>query len=142
MVRKDLVAAKLGELADRIEQIRFHRKASADDLVADRAARDLVSFNLMLAVQACADVAGHVIADEGWPPATTIAESFRRLAERSVVSSVTATALGNAVGLRNIVAHGYAGVDVAMLHVASTAGVTDLEAFASEVSRWLEAQPG
>jgi uncharacterized protein YutE (UPF0331/DUF86 family) len=132
----------LGELADRIEQIRLHRKSSADDLVADRAARDLVSFNLMLAVQACADVAGHVIADEGWPPATTIAESFRRLADRSVLSSSTATALGNAVGLGNIVAHGYAGVDVGMLHTASTAGVADLERFASEISRWLEAQPG
>lgn len=63
MVNEDIVVAKLGELADRLGQIRIHRKASAEELGTDRAARDLVSFNLMLAVQACTDVAGHIIAD-------------------------------------------------------------------------------
>jgi uncharacterized protein YutE (UPF0331/DUF86 family) len=32
---------------------------------------DLVSFNLVLAVQSCSDIASHIIADEGWPAAQT-----------------------------------------------------------------------
>lgn len=141
MVNKDVVTAKLGELTDRIDQVRLHRKASSSELASERAARDLVAFNLMLAVQACADVAGHIIADEAWTPATTLAESFRRLAEKSVVSTATATALASAVGLRNIVAHGYAGIDVELLHAASAAGLDDLERFAADIARWLRAQP-
>jgi hypothetical protein len=50
MVNKDLVAAKLVELADRLARVRQHRRPSADALLAERDALELVSFNLMLAV--------------------------------------------------------------------------------------------
>jgi len=41
------------------------------------------------------------------------------------------------VGLRDVVAHGYSGVDVAMVYAAATLGVADLQAFAAEVAGWL-----
>jgi hypothetical protein len=77
MVDLDLIAAKLAELADRVARVRKHRPASAEVLAADRDALDLVSFNLMLAVQSCLDVASHLIADEGWPPARDLAPAPR-----------------------------------------------------------------
>jgi hypothetical protein len=45
------MAAKLAELEDRIERVRSHRTATADELAAQRDALDLVAFNLMLSVQ-------------------------------------------------------------------------------------------
>jgi uncharacterized protein YutE (UPF0331/DUF86 family) len=69
MVNRDRVAAKVSELSDRVSRVKQHCPASPADLAANRDALDLVSFNLMLAVQACADVASHMIADEGWPAA-------------------------------------------------------------------------
>ena len=98
---------------------------------------DLVSFNLMLAVQSCVDIASHAIADEGWPPAGTLADAFARLAEHGVVSTKTKLALTRAVGLRDVVAHGYAGIDPASVHAAVTLGVADLDAFAIEVASWM-----
>ena len=133
------MAAKLAELEDRIERVRSHRTATADELAAQRDALDLVAFNLMLSVQSCADLAAHLIADEGWPAAASLAESFRRLHEHGVVSAATSKALGRAVGLRNVIAHGYAGVDPARVHGAATDGLSNLEAFAREVSQWLAA---
>lgn len=90
----------------------------------------------MLAVQICADIASHLIADEGWPVAKSLADGFNRLAERGVLQPKTAEALCKAVDLRNVVAHGYAGVDPQLVFAAATRGVTDLEAFAREVSRF------
>ncbi len=84
MVRADIVRHKLAELADRVERVRAHRRPSAESLAADRDALDVVAFNLMLAVQACANLAAHVIADEGWRPVASLAESFDRLAEHGV----------------------------------------------------------
>lgn len=141
MVDRKLVAAKLAELADRVARATAHSKASADELAADRDALDLVSFNLMLAVQSCADIASHVIADEGWTPATTLADAFARLAERGVISDKAKHALTRAVGFRNVVAHGYAGVDPKVVHLAATAGVTDLDLFAREVASWMTSTP-
>jgi len=141
MVDRTRVASKLAELADRIVRVRRHAKPSAAELVADRDAIDLVAFNLMLAVQAAADIASHLIADEGWPVASSLAESFQRLAERGVISSVSASALARAVGLRNIVAHGYGGADPTLVHAAATTGLADLEGFAREVASWVATRP-
>jgi hypothetical protein len=93
MVDRDLVASKLGELAEHVARVRTRSTASAEDLRRDRDALDLISFNLMLAVQACADVASHVIADEGWPPATSLGAAFERLKDRGVITGLVCEAL-------------------------------------------------
>jgi uncharacterized protein YutE (UPF0331/DUF86 family) len=140
MVDSDLVAAKLSDLAMRVSRVRIHRKDTAVALGADPDALDLVSFNLMLAVQICADVASHLIADEGWPAAGSLADSFGRLASEGVIREETAEVLKRAVGLRNVVAHGYGRVDPTMVHAASQTGLDDLGAFAREVSAWISAK--
>jgi uncharacterized protein YutE (UPF0331/DUF86 family) len=95
----------------------------------------------MLAVQTCADVASHLIADEGWPAAQSLADGFQRLAEKGIISAESGVALSRAVGLRNVVAHGYSGVDAALVHAAATQGVGDLDTFAREVADWLGRRP-
>lgn len=137
MVRADLVTAKLAEIADRIERVRSRCPHSAEALEGDRDAIEIVSFNLMLAVQACADVASHLIADEGWPAAPSLGASFERLRDHGVISGSTSAALGRAVGLRNVVAHGHAGVNPAMVFDAASRGTLDLETFIRETADWL-----
>jgi uncharacterized protein YutE (UPF0331/DUF86 family) len=141
VVNRDILAAKLAELSDRVGRVRAHRPDDPEGLTADRDALDLVSFNLMLAVQTCADIASYLIADEAWPAARNLAESFTRLEERGVLDAPTAASLRRAVGLRNVVAHGYAGVDVQLVYDAATAGLADLESFAQQVASWLSAAP-
>ena len=137
MVDRGVLAAKLAELALRTARARSHCPATAEALAADLDTLDIVSFNLMLAVQVCLDVASHLIADQRWRPAGTLAGAFERLREHGVIGAATATSLGRAAGLRHVVAHGYGGIDVRIVHAAATAGATDLEAFAREVAAWL-----
>lgn len=138
MVRESLISSKLSDLHDRLERVSKHTKATVEELAADRDALDLVAFNLMLAVQCCADIASHLIADEGWPTATSLAGSFERLRAEGVLTAATAGSLSRAAGLRNIVAHGYSGVDVSAVHQASVSGVADLARFATEVAVWVQ----
>jgi uncharacterized protein YutE (UPF0331/DUF86 family) len=142
MVDRALLSVKVAELADRIARARSRCPATVDELRADRDALDLVSFNLMLAVQACSDIASHLIADEGWPAAQSLAAGFNRLRDQGVISPATAAAVTRAVGLRNVVAHGYGGINPAMVHAAATAGVRDLEAFARDVATWAASRDG
>ena len=140
MVRVDVIAAKLAELDARVARVRKHTPATAAALGADQDTLDLVSFNLMLCVQAAADIASHVVADEGWRPAVTLADAFDRLHENAVISRSTADAMSKAAGLRNVVAHGYAGIDLASVFAAASRGVSDLDAFAAEVAHWVRAR--
>jgi uncharacterized protein YutE (UPF0331/DUF86 family) len=137
MVDTAVIAAKLRELEDRIGRVAAHRPADASTLARDRDALDVVSFNLMLAVQACLDIASHLIADEGWPAAASLGESFQRLGEQGVLTRTTAEAMRRAADLRNVVAHGYAEADPDLLYSASLHGLADLRLFASEVSAWV-----
>ena len=108
-------------------RVRLHRRPTAAELASDRDALDLVAFDRMLAVQAACDLAAHSIADEGFTAPATAAESFQRLADHQVLTASTALGLRKAVGLRDIVAHGYAGIDAAATHAAATGGLDDLE---------------
>lgn len=141
MVQLEIVRRKLAELDDRVARVRAHRRATAAELAADRDSLDLVAFNWMLAVQAACDLATHLVADEGWTAPPTAADSFQQLAEHHVVTSKTAAALRRAVGFRNVVAHGYAGIDVNATYAASTLGLDDLDRFAREVATWLTSRP-
>ena len=66
MVDLNLVAQKLKELSLRIAKVQAQCPAAPEGLAEDGDLLDLVSFNLFLAVQACIDLATHLIADEGW----------------------------------------------------------------------------
>lgn len=136
VVNVDVVAAKLKTLAEHIARVRLHVKATPAELTADQDALDLVSFNLMLAVQVCLDIATHLIADEGWRPAGTLSESFLRLGEHGVLPKELAGTMAQAVGLRNVVAHAYGRLDVALLHRAATQGLAEIERFAQEIAAW------
>ena len=138
MVDEHVVTQKLKEIVRRIARARALCPASPEDFAEDENALELVSFNLLLAVQACVDLATHLIADESWEPAATAREAFERLQERGVISQETLQALRKATGLRNIVAHGYSGIDPMQVHAAATAGLGDLERFAAEISAWIE----
>jgi len=138
MVDVDVVLKKLGELADFVSRVRSHRPSDAETLANDRNVRDLVSYNLALAVQACLDIASHLIADEAWEPSTTAAESFQTLAQHGVISQELAAVLGQAAGLRNILIHGYSKAVPARIHAAATSGLGDLERFAQEISAWMK----
>lgn len=141
LVKKDLVAAKLTELAQRIARVHAKLPENIGQLQSDTDALDIVSFNLMLAVQLCADIASHIVSDEGFVPARSLAEGFGRLAENAVLTREVAEQLKRAVGLRNVVAHGYGGVDAAAVFRAGQSGLDDLREFSRQISAWLATRP-
>jgi uncharacterized protein YutE (UPF0331/DUF86 family) len=140
MVDADVISAKLRELEVRIARVRARCPAEASSFASDPDALELVSFNLMLAVQVCLDIASHLIADEGWPLATSLGEAFQRLGEHGVLTAETVEAMRRAAGLRNVIAHGYANANLDLLYSAALHGVADLDRFAREVSVWLRSR--
>jgi uncharacterized protein YutE (UPF0331/DUF86 family) len=135
VIAPDLLAAKLADIEERAQMVERHRQDSVQGYLASPEARDLVAFNLMLAVQAAADIAAHVVSDRGLAPARSVAEGFERLAQHGVVSHELAARLQGAAGFRNVVAHGYARLKLDVLRDAAFAGVDDLREFATVVAR-------
>lgn len=117
---------------------RFHARLvvlaamSLEDYLADRAYEG--RYLVQAAAQVCIDLANHLIASEGWAPATELREAFARLAEHGALTAPLAARMQDLAGLRNRLVHLYDDVDDARVHDALRAGLPDLDGFAAAIA--------
>jgi len=129
MVEREVLARKIASATVRLRQVDKLLDRPRTDFLADIAGRDLTAFYLQLAIQDCIDLAGHWVADAGWPPPDDAGATFDALADREVISHELADVLRDAVGLRHRIAHGYATLDHGRLYDEARAGCPELERF-------------
>ncbi len=111
MVERDLAARKIASATARLRDVDELLDRPLEEFLGDLRGRDLTAFYFQLAIQDCIDLASHWVSEAGWPPPDDAGSAFDALADHGVVSRELATVLREAVGLRNLIAHGYAAVD-------------------------------
>jgi uncharacterized protein YutE (UPF0331/DUF86 family) len=98
-----IVLQKLAILHDHVRRVHRRRPASADVLRADQDLQDAIALSLLVAIQEAADIAFHIVADEGWGIPASYAEGFEILARNGVIDTrpsrrhLDLTHYGNAV---------------------------------------------
>lgn len=95
-------------------------------------------YAVQAAVQACIDLANHVIASEGWRVPQDYGDAFTVLREQDVIDAALAERLGALAGLRNLLVHLYDEIDDDRVAQETAAGLHDLDGFATSVARLLE----
>lgn len=123
-----VLPAKAEALQRCLARIRATCPETPEALARDIDAQDIVSVNLIRAVQLAVDMATHASVALGLPPPTTMGESFERLAEAGRLDSGLARRLRGAVGFRNLAVHAYDRIDWAVVHALATTRLGDLEA--------------
>jgi uncharacterized protein YutE (UPF0331/DUF86 family) len=134
MVDSALLAARIAAVRDATDRVRAVLPASADALVADRTAREVVTLNLFVAIQGCLDLAAHWLADAGWEVPGTYADVFAALAKHAVIPHDLATRLAAAAAFRNLVAHQYGALDWRRVHALAASDLDDLDAFCAALA--------
>lgn len=129
MVKPEVVRRKISLAASRLEKADAILSRPLEEFLADEEQQDLASFHLMLAIQECIDLAAHWLSDEGWDPPENAASLFEVLANRQAIDRALAASLGQAVGLRNRIAHGYSSIDHERIRAEYQKGITDLRRF-------------
>jgi uncharacterized protein YutE (UPF0331/DUF86 family) len=125
---------RIGRDLERLrERARLDRSALREDF--DRLSA--VKYLFVTAIEGCIDVAQHLCASERWTRPETNADAVRELGRRGVVAQEVADLVARAVGFRNVLVHGYAEVDDALV-LAQLDRVDALTRYVEEVGRWLE----
>jgi uncharacterized protein YutE (UPF0331/DUF86 family) len=135
VVDRALLAAKIGAVADATSRVRSVLPATAETFLSDRTAREVVTLNLFVAIQACLDLATHWVADAGWNMPETYADAFAALAEHGVISRELAISLAAAAAFRNLVAHQYGVLDARRIYALANADLGDLDDFCATLAR-------
>jgi len=137
VVDRDVVARRLLVLSECLAELARPDAADPARLAADAILRAAVERWLQVAIEACVDLASHVIADEGWTPPGTGREAFLVLAGHGRLPLDLAERLGSAVGLRNVLVHDYVAVDLSRLAHVVGEDLGDLREFARRAASWM-----
>ena len=138
MVDPNALSRRLLALTEALSNLEREGASDAGMLAADAVLRAAVERWLQVAVEACVDVATHVIADAGWTPPGTARQSFLVLANHGKIPLTLAEKLGFAAGLRNLLVHDYVAVDLRKLAAIVRTDLGDLREFAKIAATWLE----
>jgi uncharacterized protein YutE (UPF0331/DUF86 family) len=94
---------------------------------------DLAVLNLQRAVEASIDLAGHLIAANGWELPRDAADGFRVLGSHGVVPAALTETLAKMVGFRNVAVHSYREIDPRIVHGIARDRLVDFESFVGAV---------
>jgi uncharacterized protein YutE (UPF0331/DUF86 family) len=90
-----------------------------------------------VAIEACLDVASHVIADRGLRAPSTYAETFEILVEAGLMAPPIGGVMVEMVGFRNVIIHEYARIDPQAVIRILRDHLEDFRRFETEALRWL-----
>ena len=117
--------AKLEKALKKLQTIR-QRKISEEDFLKDDDLQDIVERNLEVAVEALIDISNHIVGKRNYRKPENAADTFQVLAEESILEENFARKLKGWVGLRNVIVHLYADVNVSLLYRALMVEQDDL----------------
>ena len=137
MVDPDIIARRVLALNEALGHL---AQADADDasrLAADPMRRAAAERWLQVAIEACIDVAYHVVAANEWTPPETARGAFSTLAAHGLIETDLANRLAAAAGLRNVLVHDYVSVDLERLARVVREDLDDLRRFGAAAASLL-----
>ncbi|MEO6222949.1 MAG: HepT-like ribonuclease domain-containing protein [Vicinamibacterales bacterium] len=135
MVDNAVLARKVAAIRDAVKRLQDMLPPTVEEFISDRTAREVVTFNLFLALQDAITLAAHWLADEGVEVPESYGGLFASLGSAGVLEAALAERLRAAVGLRNLVAHQYGVLDFSRVFHIARDNAQDLLAFCEQVSR-------
>ena len=134
---RDVLSAKLESLRHCVERVRTRTPASVEALSNSHDAQDIICLNLERAVQACVDIAAHIVSDSECAVPDTMAGTFDALERQGIVSRELAGRMRRAVGFRNISVHAYQTLDWEIVHSIATKRLGDFVEFGRAIETML-----
>lgn len=97
-------------VTERVDLLRRHAQ-DVPDLRDDVLRLSGIKYLMATAIEACIDIAQHVVASEGLGTSESNADAMRLLGRRQILPAELAGRMAQAVAFRNLLVHEYAEVD-------------------------------
>lgn len=138
----DVVHERLVAIRELLTDLGEVGAVSAADLEGDRMLRHAVERILSQVVELAVSVNSHVAATELGKAPGSYGESFDVLRAAGVLPTELSERLRRSVGLRNVLAHEYVRIDLAIVAGAVTAAQPDYAEYVQHVAGWLHRRTG
>jgi uncharacterized protein YutE (UPF0331/DUF86 family) len=129
LIDKDLLLAKASSVKRHIKRVESKSNINLDIFLADIDRQEIVLFNIQMAVQNCIDIAAHIISEEGLGIPGSTSEMFYLLEENAYLDKQITEKMVKAVGLRNLIVHEYAKVEITQIFDIAKKNMTDINEY-------------
>ena len=141
MVDYDLILAKAGSIRKHLKRLSEKGDVNIETFLSDVDRQEVISFNLHLAIENCTDLAAHIISEEGLGVPGSASEMFYLLEDNGYLSLQLTEKMIKAVGLRNLIVHEYAKIDLERLFDIVGKDIRDLNDFIVSIFNKLGIKP-
>jgi len=126
-----LIAQKLAFIETCVQELRTLARPA--EILHDVREARFVLHTLQIAIQAALDVASHIVSDARLGEPETNRELFDRLAQHGWMSVDLAATMGRMAGFRNILVHGYGGLNLEVVRDIVEHRLADLLTFVTTI---------
>ncbi|MBI4688978.1 MAG: DUF86 domain-containing protein [Nitrospirae bacterium] len=112
------------------------------DFRADKKTQRYIERTLQIDIEACLDLANHIIAGKGFREPSSNADTFYVLCENKIVPLSFFNKLKDMASFRNLMVHNYAKVDVEKVYGILKRHLKDFDMYLSYIVKFLEKKKG
>ena len=134
------ILRKLERLSNEREKLEAARRLSREEFKMTDLVQDAACYSLIVAIQACIDIASHIVAALGLRKPSGSRDLFAVLAEQGILSRELVSDMEGMVGFRNILTHEYWIVDFDRVYDGLQTDLQDFDQFREQILAFLDKQ--
>ncbi len=139
MIDRDIIEAKFDIIERNLKFIQEeYAGKSAEEIEASFKDSQALKFSLFEIVEACIDIANHIISAERFERAEEYAEMFITLGKHEVISEELAEKLARMARFRNLLVHRYWEVDMKYIMEIVEHNLEDVEEFMVMIEEYVQ----
>jgi len=138
MVDVVLVEKILGDIKSNVSELRQATDITWEVYRTDKRSRRFVERTLHILIEACIDIAQHIISDEQFREPISYRDTFAVLAENGIIQPKDLTRMENMSSFRNLIVHYYQRIDDAAVYGFFERNLTDFDIFVRSVVKYLK----
>ena len=137
MINERLINDRLVYIDATLARLKSRRSLSLEEFRTDVDRRDATLYQLQTCIEAVTDVANHFVAALGLRKPRDRADLFLILSEEGILDEALARRLAAAVGLRNVLVHGYLELVLDIVYQTIQEDLGDVDGFCRQIVVYL-----
>ena len=132
---KEVLETKIEALIRCVHRIKEQNISTLEELESNLDKQEIIILNLQRAVQICVNIGNHILLDYKTPTPSTMADTFKYMAENKLITEQNAQDLAHAVGFRNIAVHQYENIDCNIVFSIINNHLEDFKEFSRAIEK-------
>ena len=128
-IDKELIHGKIDIIERNITFLSSYKEKIEAEFLSNYKDIQAIKYSLFEIIEACIDIASHIISAKGFQRAESYAEMFEILGKNDIIETQLSEKLSNMARFRNVLVHGYAKIDNSKVLVFTKEKLIDVENF-------------